>query len=163
MGVQNSIVLSAFLVGISLFLPSGFIHAYVPVLVFPQDVGDVISVEDPEVMHAFYGSMIGFPHTFEIRADEPFTLHTQIWVPDMKRDVHAVSGIIIKEQSRGGRVIEVTRMSAKDASWDSKFESFSGDRYHHGPTFDAELEPGVYRIEVHTPDNTTCWRKRFFR
>jgi hypothetical protein len=127
--------------------------AHVPVLIHPETVDAITMIEDPDLSQAFYGTMVGFPHTFEINATESFTLFTQILQPDIESSVHNISGIIIQVPEPGKRVKEITRLNAKDAGWESEFEFFGGDTYIHGPQFETELGPGTYRIEVHTPDN----------
>lgn len=127
--------------------------AHVPVLVHPQSVADITQITDPELSQAFYGAMTGFPHTFEIHADTPFTLKTEILVPDIDEGKNIISGIIIKENPEGGRVIEIVRLNAKEALWKSQFEPYGGDSYRHGPLFEKQLDAGTYRVEVHTPDN----------
>ncbi len=135
-----------------LTLPTHHADAYVPNLVTQTSLKDITVIHDPELEQAFYGSMNGFPHTYEIRATEPFRLYTQIILPDVLWSKNNVSGIIIKEQKKG-RVLEISRLHAKDATWDSYYEPVGGDTYRKGPKFEGELDPGVYRIEVNTPDN----------
>lgn len=128
-------------------------RAHVPVLVEPETVDATIVIDDADLSQAFYGTMVGFPHTYEIVATEPFTLFTQILVPDIEASTNNISGIVIKVPEEGKRVQEVTRLTAKDATWESEYEPFGGDTYRNGPQFETTLEPGTYRIEVHTPDN----------
>ncbi len=135
----------------AVFVPDAF--AYVPVMVTPDTVNDVYAVTDPNTKTAYYGKLDGFPHTFEIRAAEPFTLFTEVLVPDIPSAKNLVSGIVIREVGFRGRVAEVARMLATDASWESFYEPWGGDRYRRGTAFTKELEPGVYRVEVSTPDN----------
>jgi hypothetical protein len=129
------------------------VHAYVPVIVSQESLKDITRISDPTLKQTFYGSLSDFPQTFEIVATEPFYLSTQILVPDIDASSNNVSGIIIKEGHKGGRVEEVSRLSAKDAEWGSAFNSIDGDSYRIGPSFEKELDAGAYRIEVHTPDN----------
>ncbi len=143
------------ILSISLFFFFGmsFAEAHVPNIVTQTSLKDIFIIEDPELSQAFYGQMTGFPHTFEIRSQKPFSLFTQILLPDIESSKNNVSGIIIKEQPNGGRVIEITRIRAKDGSWDTWYEPFGGDRYRRGLSFEKELEAGTYRIEVSTPDD----------
>jgi hypothetical protein len=113
----------------------------------------VITIDDATLSQAFYGEMKGFPHTFQIVAKEPFELFTHILVPDIETSKNNISGIIIKEPNGAGRVTEVTRLLAKDSAWNSEYEPFGGDSYREGPQFETTLPAGVYRVEVHTPDN----------
>jgi hypothetical protein len=137
----------------SIFLGAQHVHAHVPVFVSPETVDDLTLIEDPMLSQAFYGEMSGFPHTFLIRVTEPIILSTQILLPDIETSKNNVSGLIVKEPEKRGRVTEITRMESKDSSWESSYEMFSGDSYRHGPLDERELEKGVYRLEVHTPDN----------
>ena len=142
--------------GLLLFLPlvtiPHFCFAHIPSLVSQSSLLDITQIEDPEVSRAYYGELNNFPHTYEIRSSEPFNLFVEITVPDIKTAKNNVSGIIVKELPRGG-VEEIARLEAKTASWESFFEPFGGDSYRRGSQFEGEVEPGVYRIEVHTPDN----------
>jgi hypothetical protein len=126
----------------------------VPILVKQVDIDDITTITDPDHAQAFYGELTNFPHTYEIRASEPFTLYTQILVPDIQEQKNIVSGIIIKVPIyEKRRVEEITRLHAKDAQWESSLVFFEGNSYRKGPFFEKELEAGLYRIEVHTPDN----------
>ena len=125
--------------------------AYVPVLVEQESLSDITQISDPTLAQGFFGTLDSFPHTYEIHASEPFTLYTNIRTPDLSSNTNTVSGIIIKEEKRG--VSEITRMHAVDALWETVYDSLTGGSYREGATFEKELEPGVYRIEVHTPDN----------
>ncbi len=135
------------------FASASHAYAHVPVIVGEITQNDIITIDDPTLSQAFYGEMNGFPHTFQIVAKEPFQLFAHILVPDIDASKNNISGIIIKERSGGGRVTEVARLLAKDSSWVSDYEPFGGDSYREGPQFETTLEAGVYRVEVHTPDN----------
>jgi hypothetical protein len=116
---------------------------------------DITTIEDPSRSQQLYGVLDGFPHTYEINIREPLLLHTEILIPDVQNATGNVSVIIIKETGSRGRVTEVARILARDATWESFFEWWGGDRYRRGGKYDAELAPGVYRIEVSTPDNVS--------
>jgi hypothetical protein len=142
-----------FLVLLSVYLAlAPFTSAHVPVLVEQDSLEDIHVIEDYNLSQAFYGELDNFPHTFEIRATEPFTLFTKILQPDIESSDGNVSGIIIKLPAERGRVEEVARLSEK-GTWPTEYEIFGGDSYRTGPSFERELGPGTYRIEVSTPDN----------
>lgn len=128
-------------------------EAHVPNLISPNSELEVITIADPELSQAFYGSLEGFPHTFEINSESPFLLKAEILVPDIDSSQNIFSGIIIKFPEEDGRVTEVARLHANSAEWESKYEPFGGDTYRHGPHYEEEVKAGKYRIEVHTPDN----------
>lgn len=127
--------------------------AYVPEVVVQESLLDVVTISDTNLAQTFYGALIDFPHTYQIVAKEPFHLFVQISVPDIESSTNNLSGIIIKENEGKGRVLEITRMYAKDGTWESVREWWSGDSYRTGPSFEQDLGPGTYRIEVNTPDN----------
>ncbi|QQR64436.1 hypothetical protein IPH92_02590 [Candidatus Kaiserbacteria bacterium] len=141
--------LGLFLVLYMFFAPQAL--AYVPVLVEQESLNDITQIADPTLAQGFFGTLDSFPQTYEIHASEPFTLYANIRTPDLPSNTNTVSGIIIKEEKRG--VSEITRMHAADAAWETVHDTLTGNSYREGATFEKELEPGVYRIEVHTPDN----------
>ena len=135
------------------FSVASFAEAHVPVLVTQDSPFDISSIEDPELSQALYGTMDGFPHTYEIVATKPFHLFAQILAPDTGAGATNISGILIKLPESGGRVTEVGVLNGKDAPWDSDYEPYGGDSYLQGPQFEGDVEAGTYHIEVHTPDN----------
>ena len=128
-------------------------EAHIPVLVEQSSLHDITRIETPEITHAYYGTLKDFPHTYEIVSREPFTLFAEVLMPDKKESETIVSGIIIREIGGGGRVTEVARMLARDATWDSFYEPIGGDRYLRGTSYEGEQPAGTYRIEVTAPDN----------
>ena len=127
--------------------------AHVPNLVHPENPDDAVIVEDPGLSQAFYGRLDGFPHAYEVHSDESFSLSVKLLVPDIDEAKNDISAIIVEMPEREGRVREVTRLYAKDAAWVSEFEPWGGDTYRIGPSYEATLEPGTYRLEVNTPNN----------
>ncbi len=143
-----------------LFVPLFFLvfvvptaEAHVPVLVEQSSLHDITRIESPEISHAYYGTLKDFPHTYEIVSREPFSLFAEVLMPDREESKTVVSGIIIRAVSERGRVTEVARLLARDASWDSFYEPIGGDSYLRGASYTGELEAGTYRIEVTAPDN----------
>lgn len=128
--------------------------AHVPIIVPAQSQTEVIIVEDPDLSQAYYGTMDNSPHTYEVRSEKLFSLSIALSVPDIESSTNSISAIVVKMPERKGRVTEITRINAHDALWESSFEFFGGDFYRKGPTYTHELEPGVYRIQVYTPNNT---------
>jgi len=136
-----------------LFLCSStYAQAYVPVLVTQESLIDITPITDPELEQVFFGELTGFPHTYEIEAKTPFTLVIGVHTPDLETNTNTASGIVIKETTRG-RVEEITRLTGTEASWNVVRDTLSGGRYREGLSFESQLDPGVYRIEIHTPDN----------
>lgn len=136
-----------------LFLTAGVAAAHLPVVVSPQHVDDITTVEEPEISKAFYGELADFPHTYEIRATSSFMLSVQILEPDIEGAKQNHAGIIVRERESGRGVEEVARLHPEDANWESFYEFAGGDHYLAGPEFQEEVGPGVYRVEVSTPVN----------
>lgn len=135
------------------FCTAASAHAYVPEVVVQKSLLDVSVIADPILAQTFFGDLVDFPHTYQIVATEPFHLFVQIDVPNGNSSVNTLSGIIIKEPVGKGRVEEIARLPAQNATWESTREWWSGDSYRKGPSFEKDLGPGTYRIEVNTPDN----------
>lgn len=136
-----------------LFLCASPVFAHTPVIVNQSSLTDIATIADPTLSQVFYGRLMGFPHTFEIKAETTFTLAVEILVPDIEEAVDNVNVIIIKELPDDGGVTEVARLLAKEATWETFWEPYGADSYRQGGTFSEEVPPGVYRIEVSTPDN----------
>lgn len=135
------------------FIPLGAVEAHIPVMVDPASVRDVYAINDPTLSQAFYGNLSGFPHTYEVRVRDATVLRVEVLIPEIVSAVEEVNGIVIRETGMKGRVEEVARLLARDASWEQFFEPWGGDWYRRGSSFETTIEAGVYRIEVSTPDN----------
>lgn len=105
-----------------------------------------------ETQREYHGSLQDYPDTYEITADESFILALSIRIPDINDPRTDFSGIVVRKREQGG-VEEVARLAAAAASWELVRDPVSGIRYLQGPTYEEPLAPGVYRVEVSTPDN----------
>ncbi len=128
-------------------------EAHVPYLISQTSLHDITQIEDPHISKAYYGTLEGFPHTYEIISTEPFLLFAEILIPDIHESEPIVSGIVIREVGTSGRVSEVDRLLATESEWNSFYEPFGGDSYRRGASILKEVEAGIYRIEVTTPNN----------
>ncbi len=135
---------------VCLFPVSSYAHA--PVMVATPAQNDIIPLEEPDLSKAFYGDMQNYPQMYEFRTTDTIHLHVEVLVPDIHSAQNNVSGIILRVRSDGG-VKEVARLRAPEASWKSFFEPWGGDSYRRGQSYDGDIEPGLYRIEVSTPDD----------
>lgn len=129
------------------------VHAFEPVMVTPQNVEDVVVIDDTSELYGYYGELDDFPHTFIIASTEPFVLRAQILEPDTSKAKHVLRGIIVRDRDNGRGVEEVARISPDSASWESFYKVAYGVRYLQGPEYQEELGAGTYRIEVSTPLN----------
>ena len=129
-----------------------FAVAHIPQMVAPESPRTLLQIDDPTISKAYYGNLVGFPHTYQLVSNEPFLLDIEILVPDIERAENIVSGIVVQQLDRGG-VTEVVRLPASDASWESFNEPYGNDDYRQGGSFETELEAGSYLIEMSTPRN----------
>ncbi|MCF7816223.1 MAG: hypothetical protein K9M10_04340 [Candidatus Pacebacteria bacterium] len=136
-----------------IFFAPASTDAYVPVLVSQKSLIDFDIISDPTLAQTFYGELNNFPHTYEFIVTQSLNFVVDVRVPDLEKSTNNISAIIIKKPVSGGRVKEITRMLAKEAKWTVVRDFKSGDLYREGSHYEAELEPGVYRLEVHSPNN----------
>jgi hypothetical protein len=136
-----------------LFAPAALAYGQIPVHIVQSSLENTTTLEDAETSRAFFGELLGFPHTYEIIETKEFHLFVEIRVPDIPSSMDNVSGIIVRQVEGSGRVEEVARLRAGEAAWESVDDVKTGDTYRGGPLFEGEVPPGTYRIEVSTPDN----------
>jgi len=108
---------------------------------------DEITVVDPAVSKAYYGTLTGTTHIYTVNATEPFNLYVGILMPytkDSKKDVTA-------EIQRGDQVIKL--LGGKDANWKSMFEFFGQSSYWDGGEYKAQVEADTYTITVSSTEN----------
>jgi len=106
-----------------------------------------ITVVDPAVSKAYYGTLAGSPHTYTVHTTEPFNLYVGILMPyaeDSKKDVKA-------EIRKGTELVQV--LGGKDADWKSMFEFFGQSTYWDGGEYKARVEAGTYTITVSSTEN----------
>ena len=93
-------------------------EAHNPILIETPDQSDVLLLETPTISQAMYGELVGFPHMYEFYTKEPMRLFVEVLVPDTGSERGSMSGIILRAVERG-RVQEVARLRAVDATWES--------------------------------------------
>ncbi len=106
-----------------------------------------ITVVDPAVSKAYYGTLTGSPHTYTVNTTAPLDLYVGILMPyaeDSKKDVMA-------EIRKGTELIKV--IGGKDADWKSMFEFFGQSTYWDGGEYKAQVPAGTYTITVSSTDN----------
>ena len=137
---------------IILFLFPVQLFAYVPTFINPQTVNDRPTVTQEGVLYSFFGELRSFPHAFEIPLAKQSRVFIQIAVPDTAEAAQDKSLIIVKREKRG--VSEVARIPFQDMQWTPIRDRSTGDTYLLGGSFEQQLEPGVYIVEVSTIENT---------
>lgn len=115
----------------------------------PEIVGraTLVHVNDPEVSKAYYGHLQGRPARYIIRSARPFTLYTQITVPDVRGALRDYRVVIF---GPAGRLAVLTTPPQR---WKKFFEPFGGDHYLTGAEFRRRVAGGRYVVEVTRPGN----------
>lgn len=125
----------------------------IPILVYahqPRIVPDGLTViENPEVSQAFYGTLKGNPHYYQITSEEAFTLYVSILVPDLEGIGKDVSVTVTSEQDSE----VLASLDGLGYEWTALYEPFAGDSYYKGPEAKTVLGAGTYIIEVSSIDN----------
>lgn len=126
----------------SVFLPNVLAHQ-------PRLIGNEteVIVTLPEISKAYYGNLTGKPVTYHIEAREAFRLYVNILVPDIEGIEKDFSVKILKK----GTVI--SHLDGKSHEWTRFHEPFAGDYYYRGPEYAEMQDPGLYEIQVYSPDN----------
>ncbi len=118
---------------------------------------DIVTINEPEIEKLVLGELLDAPEMFEIVSEDPFTFSVEIRaLPDRQSSglmPPQFSGIIIKQNEIRG-VTEIARLKSSDSKWNEVRDKVTGLAYLAGPAFTEQLEPGTYRIEISTPDNT---------
>ncbi len=143
------------LFGLIFFIPL-LTFAYTSVIAQPQNAAVVLPLSVPQKPQEFYGRLDDFPHTFEFVVSEKFNFSASVFVPNLDAQKNDASLIVIKEERRG--VSEVGRTDRTKASWEVARDSLLAFSFRNGGMIESTLEPGVYRIEVSSPDNDATYR-----
>ena len=125
----------------------------------PASPYEVVTVSgDPERQRTFLGLLEGVPVMYEITTDRPFMFRATLEQPAWNRTEPApYSLIVIRQNDRGGGVSEVTRLYPDTQHWQLVSDRATGLSFYVA-TASAQVSPGVYRIEVSTPENLGRYR-----
>ena len=138
-----------------IFLPS-VVFAYTSVVMNPVSVFEKIPVVHPEQSQEFFGTLRDFPQTYEFVVKETFDFNARVSVPDTKTQQNDVAIILVKEETRG--VSEIDRTHKKEYAWDTHRDGVLAEKFRIGGAITATLEPGIYRLEVSSPNNSGTYR-----
>ena len=135
-----------------LFIP-GFVTAQSVFLTDQTGPYEIVPVEAaPEVQTSFLGELTGFPIMYELSTDRPFVLQASVRQLANKKN-ESFSLIVIRQNDRGGGVTEVGRMNISPDAWPRARDGVAGLSFAESPSITTEVDAGIYRIEVSTPEN----------
>ncbi len=117
----------------------------------PQIIDSNINLEAQ-----YLGLLAGDPHMYEFTIGE--TTMLTIKVSQLAADTPIPFSIIaVRENTQNAGVVEVGRLRAKDIVWEEERDGGLGLTLANSPAFEAEIGPGVYRVEVSTPENVGAY------
>jgi hypothetical protein len=137
-----------------LFLP--FLAMAASVVSSPEKASEVLQIEQIEVPQEYFGKLKGFPHTYEFAVGQTLPFKASVSVHDSEAQATDASLIVIKEEKRG--VSEVGRTKGKNEAWGSEHDAMLIESFKNGGFIESELKPGVYRLEVSSPNNDATYR-----
>ncbi len=124
-----------------------------------QSTANDVTILSPEHAAWYFGTLSDMPHTYALYLDESLEATFEVLVPATKDSEPMHAAIIVKQAERG--VTEVARLTAEQATWDKRFDFATGDSYLVGSAYTATLEPGIYTVQVYSPDNYGPYALRF--
>lgn len=108
----------------------------------------------PEVKQAYVGNLDNYPVMYEMSSDEPFKLTTQVWQRYRSGNEPApLSLIAVSVNKDETGVTEVARLRPSKDDWVLYKDKKLGMTFWVAPKMEEEVEAGVYRVEVSTPNN----------
>lgn len=127
-----------------------------PVISAPEKASEVLSIEQIELPQEYFGKLKGFPHTYEFVVGQTFPFKASVFVHDSPSQATDASLIVIKEERRG--VSEIGRTKGKNEGWGQEYDSILVESFKNGGYIESDLQPGVYRLEVSSPNNDAAYR-----
>jgi len=120
----------------------------------PRLVGNEtdVTVKDPEISQAFYGTLIGSSAKYHISSPVPFRLYVSLLVPDIEGVDKDISAAISKEGT-DGPYTDLSFLDGTQYEWTRYFEDFAGDYYWQGPEKTIDAGAGEYTVMVFSQDN----------
>ena len=133
-------------------LGTGSTEAYNSSINEPALPYEIFSIEtDIEEQSEYLGELKGDPHMYEFTLDEGSTLSLEL--RQAKDSSIPFNIIVIKENTDKKGVAEVGRLKGANLEWKEFSDSVLGIKLNQGEVFEKEIDKGVYRVEVSTPDN----------
>ncbi len=133
-----------------LLLSMPIVVAHIPELVIEDRnyTLEPIIVNEPEISYAYYGKLHGSPQIYKIESRKPFHLYVSLLVPYVgQEETSDVEFHIMKD---GEKIV----MMHDYQNWTKWYEEYGGDWYLQGPEYEADVEAGIYLIEVHSDTNS---------
>lgn len=111
-----------------------------------------VVITKPEVSQAFYATLEGNPHLYQIDTSREFQLYLGLLVPELPRIDKDITAMVFR-LTPGGIKETLFVLDGEAAHWETYFEPFAGDRYFKGPEQTETVPAGLYQIQVSSRDN----------
>jgi len=109
--------------------------------------GPTTEINNPDVSQAFYGELKGRPAHFTIDSKNSFPLYVGLLSPRVKEADKDFSVIVKRDDA------VILGLNGMEYEWEPFYEEFGGDYYFRGPEEKLMVGPGLYNLEVFSPDN----------
>jgi hypothetical protein len=136
-----------------------FFGSYTTTLAYNPSINDTVipyqvyvADSNIEVQAEYLGELTGDPQMYEFTIGADSTLILKVVQLENETAV-PFSLIAVKQNNQNAGVVEVGRLKAKDFTWQKQSDRVLGLSFLESPVFEAKIGPGVYRVEVSTPDN----------
>ncbi|MCW4032324.1 MAG: hypothetical protein NWF08_02910 [Candidatus Bathyarchaeota archaeon] len=106
-----------------------------------------IIIEEPEISYAYYGKLQGSPQLYKIESDEAFSLYVSLLVPYIGQE--ETPNVEFHIWKNGEKIVKMHDYQ----NWTKWYEEYGGDWYLQGPIYEANVEAGIYIVEVHSDTN----------
>jgi len=105
-----------------------------------------VTITEPEISRAFYGTLHGTPITFTVTSSKPFQFYGGLLVPDtLNARTDFTLDIFDKENS--------LLSTLTGSQWPRYYEEFARDWYLKGPEYKTTLSAGTYTLILSNPEN----------
>jgi len=137
-----------------IFIHAGNLSAYNPIINEVEIPYEVSVIRDGiEQRKEYLGELNGDPHMYEFALASGTTLTLFLQQKEEKTETIPLSLIVVKQNEDGGGVTEVGRLYKDNILWEPVNDKTLGIRFLQSNAFTTDIGPGIYRIEVSSPDN----------
>ena len=133
------------------FLTSSSAMAQVSFLEVGEPYEPYLLADDMIQQQVVYSELLGFPDLYEFELAATSTIPVQVRAVDETAEVD-FSLILVADEGNAG-VREIFRLPARQSVWQLYTDTSTRMSYLVSEVLEPELAPGIYRLEVSTPDN----------
>jgi hypothetical protein len=143
------------------FLVIGLLFLFAPVLAWAYNPTvntttipyEVVTIDNQiESMAEYLGELKGDPQMYEFTIGAEANLKLRVIQLETNTPI-PFSLIAVRQNNQNAGVVEVGRLRAKDTTWEKVKDNVLGLTFLKSGIFETKIGPGVYRVEVSTPDN----------